>query len=364
MHAFHRWAIALVFALASLVTSAAGAATYTSLYVFGDSLSDPGNAAALTGGPAAPFFPPFPPYVSGHFSNGPTAAEYLATKLGVTVSGGWPTAGGANNMAAGGALTGKLAGVTYFGGYLSAEKTRNSTTFVNMATVAGAPADIDSGMWLLGLRAEPLKDLALRFSSYHVPDILNSTFADVAWTTDVSAAYRLRLGAQGMYQTSTGSDALTGSSFSTGVGGIRADLISGAATGTLSYTQTGRGAAYHSPYGSWAGYTSMIIQDFNQANQKALLIGGTYDFAGLSVPGLTLNANIVFGRDSINPSTTAALPNLTEYDLTLDYRFSAKTWPKWAQPLWIRARSAVLVSASAGNTTDYRIILNYPFELK
>jgi len=268
------------------------------------------------------------------------------------------------NTFEGGALTGKLAGVTYFGGYLSAEKTRNSTTFVNMATVAGAPADIDSGMWLLGLRAEPLKDLALRFSSYHVPDILNSTFADVAWTTDVSAAYRLRLGAQGMYQTSTGSDALTGSSFSTGVGGIRADLISGAATGTLSYTQTGRGAAYRSPYGSWAGYTSMIIQDFNQANQKALLIGGTYDFAGLSVPGLTLNANIVFGRDSINPSTGAALPNLTEYDLTLDYRFSAKTWPKWAQPLWIRARSAVLVSASAGNTTDYRIILNYPFELK
>jgi hypothetical protein len=268
------------------------------------------------------------------------------------------------NTFEGGRLSGKLGGVTYFGGYLTAEKTRNATEFVNMATVAGAPAGVSSPMWLVGFNGEPVKDLGLRLSSYHVPDILNSTYADAAWLTPLSETYKLRLGGQGMYQGSTGSDALTGSGFSTWSGGVRADLIAGPAMATLAYNQTARGAAYRTPYGSWAGYTSMIIQDFNQAGQKAYLIGGTYDFAGLGAPGMVLNGAIVFGRDQIKASTGSALPNLTEYDLTLDFRFSATTWPQWAQPLWIRARAAYLDQSAAGHTTDYRIIVNYPWTLK
>jgi phospholipase/lecithinase/hemolysin len=102
MHHLHRWASAL--ALAASLFIAAPAAAVTNLFVFGDSLSDPGNAAALTptAGPVA-FFPPTP---SGRFTNGLTAAEYLAQSYGVPVVGGWPTATGANNMAVGGALTG------------------------------------------------------------------------------------------------------------------------------------------------------------------------------------------------------------------------------------------------------------------
>jgi phospholipase/lecithinase/hemolysin len=72
------------------------------LVVFGDSLSDAGNATATTGG----VFPPSPPY-AGPFSNGPTAAQYLAQTLGVTVQLGWPAATGtSNNFAFGGARNG------------------------------------------------------------------------------------------------------------------------------------------------------------------------------------------------------------------------------------------------------------------
>jgi len=268
------------------------------------------------------------------------------------------------NTFEGGRLSGKLGGVNYFAGYLSAEKKRNATTFVNMAEVAGAPSGVSSPMWLIGFGGEPAKDLALRFSSYNVPDILTSTYADATWLTPLSETYKLRLGAQGMYQTSTGSNALTGSSFSTWSGGLQADLIAGSATATFAYNQTGRGAAYRSPYGSWAGYTSMIYQDFDQAGQKSYLIGGTYDFAGVEVPGMVLNAEVVFGRGAIDPSTGAALANGTEYDLTLDYRFSAERWPQWLRPLWIRARAAYLEQSAGGNVTDYRIIVNYPWDLK
>lgn len=78
---------------------------YSSLIVFGDSLSDPGNAAAvteLTPG-AGSLFPPTP---NGRFSNGATAAEVLADLLGVPTQLGWPSAAGGTNFAVGGAMTG------------------------------------------------------------------------------------------------------------------------------------------------------------------------------------------------------------------------------------------------------------------
>lgn len=76
------------------------AGAWTSLTVFGDSLSDAGNATGLTRG----FFPPSPPY-AGRFSNGPVAAEYLAELLGVPLV---PSAAGGTAHAVGGATTGVL----------------------------------------------------------------------------------------------------------------------------------------------------------------------------------------------------------------------------------------------------------------
>jgi outer membrane porin, OprD family len=268
------------------------------------------------------------------------------------------------NTFEGGKLGGNLGGVNYLAAYLTAEKTRNSTAFVDMATVAGAPSGVSSDLWLVGFAGEPAKDLALRLSSFHVPDVLNSTFADVNWLAPLTESLKLRLGAQAMVQGSTGSNALTGASFSTKAGGLKADLVSGGATATLAYTQTGRGAAYRAPYGSWAGYTSMIARDFDQAGEKAWLIGGSYDFAGLDAPGMVLNGAVVVGRGAVNATTGAALANQTEYDLTLDYRFTAKGWPPSLRPLWIRARAAYVTPSAGANTTDYRIIVNYPMVFK
>lgn len=56
----------------------ATAATFSQIYVFGDSLSDTGNLYNATG------IPPSPPYYQGRFSNGPVWTEYLASDLGLT----------------------------------------------------------------------------------------------------------------------------------------------------------------------------------------------------------------------------------------------------------------------------------------
>lgn len=85
--------------LGLLAPAVAGAAPITSLVVVGDSLSDQGNAFILTGG-----FPP-PPYAQ-RASNGPTAAERLAQRLGVTLT---ASEAGGTNYAVVGATTGPVA---------------------------------------------------------------------------------------------------------------------------------------------------------------------------------------------------------------------------------------------------------------
>lgn len=89
----------LILALSLLLVSPVQAA-YSALYVFGDSLSDNGNAYALSGGT----WPLSPPYAE-QFSDGPTAAEYLASRLGIALA---PSTAGGTNYAVGGAMTGPL----------------------------------------------------------------------------------------------------------------------------------------------------------------------------------------------------------------------------------------------------------------
>lgn len=85
------------------LTSAVSQAAPSKLIVFGDSLSDNGNASALVGRyglnlPAAPYF-------EGRFSNGPVAVEVMASQLGLRLE----------NHAFGGALTGLNNRIDAFG---------------------------------------------------------------------------------------------------------------------------------------------------------------------------------------------------------------------------------------------------------
>jgi len=259
----------------------------------------------------------------------------------------------------GGNLAGRLGGVDYVLAYLNATKPKTSENFIDFVAAAGIAGARGEPLWLVGVSGKPVPDLDWRLSSYYVPNVLSSNYADVAWRTALSPQARLRLGAQAMVQRGVGEQLLTGESFSTWSVGLKADLTRGGATASLAYQQTGTGSAYQTPYSGWAGYTYMIVKSFNQAGMKAWLLGGSYDFAAQNLPGLQLNAAIVHGYDAINASSGVAQPNWTEYDLTLDYRFSDKRWPEWARPFWIRARAAYVDMRSDGDIEDYRLIVNY-----
>jgi phospholipase/lecithinase/hemolysin len=97
-------------ALSAAVLLGAGSAHgYSNIFAFGDSLSDGGNAFALTSGanaPPPPHWPPSPPYAE-RFSNGPTAVEQLARSFGLPAILPAVTPGG-TNYAVGGATTNTL----------------------------------------------------------------------------------------------------------------------------------------------------------------------------------------------------------------------------------------------------------------
>lgn len=72
-------------------------ATFSQLYVFGDSLSDTGNVSILTGGAI-----PGADYYMGRFSNGPNYADDIASRLGLSLA---PSLAGGTDYAYGGART-------------------------------------------------------------------------------------------------------------------------------------------------------------------------------------------------------------------------------------------------------------------
>lgn len=89
-----------LFAIAtSLLPVSVSAQSIEGFTVFGDSLSDNGNAFRTTGG----LIPPSPPYVNGRFTNGPVWIEDLTTRLNLTTTTvnfafGGATSGTANTL--------------------------------------------------------------------------------------------------------------------------------------------------------------------------------------------------------------------------------------------------------------------------
>lgn len=84
--------IAVGFSVSSvLLPFAATATSFSRLYGFGDSLSDPGNIYNVTNfarwfDSSIPVIPSSPPYYEGRFSNGPIWVDYLAEDLGLTLT--------------------------------------------------------------------------------------------------------------------------------------------------------------------------------------------------------------------------------------------------------------------------------------
>ena len=150
-----RYAVLLFqsFFLAAALNTATGA-TISGIYIFGDSLSDPGNNAIRFGSDAAAsppvnitlqsditgnsFIPTFPYATNYQYTNGNVWAYQFAESLGLPTAVAGPVLGGGlgANYASAGAATGPLSNSQFVPSLLT-----QTATFVASLGAAGAPVD-------------------------------------------------------------------------------------------------------------------------------------------------------------------------------------------------------------------------------
>lgn len=239
------------------------------------------------------------------------------------------------------------------GGFISKIKNLDSDEFVWMSKRAGAPDDVERGVYLAGGNYQS-GDLSVGAINYYSEDIINIFYADATVQLAGTSGYKLTLGGQYSDQRSTGSNLLTGDSFSTRQWGLKADLGIAAATLTLAYTATANGADMRSPWGGYPGYTSVQVEDFDRAGEDAWMLKATYDFSRHGAEGLTAYALAVLGDN-----VSAPYRNQNEYDFNLQWT-PTSGFLKGAS---FRLRYAHVDQRGSGDEAlnDFRLIATYDF---
>jgi hypothetical protein len=255
-------------------------------------------------------------------------------------------------------LSGALGWVGYDAGYIWRIKPRDSNDFISMSSQAGAPGD-DEGLVVTSLTLKPLKDLLLYGGNFYAPELFNTFFAKGEYSHMISTDLKLQVGLQFTDQRGVGDERL-GDFQTWNVGAGARVLWRGLQVGVATHF-TGDEASIRSPWGSWPGYLSLMVTDFDRANEKAFGVGVKYDFGGsllpFQLPGFSVHLLYAMGADRIDPATNSNQSNTHEGDLDIIYNVQA------VKGLQLRFRNAYVGRGNGEVLKDFRIIVNYEMNL-
>jgi hypothetical protein len=255
---------------------------------------------------------------------------------------------------------GKRPKIEYIGGYITRMKDRNSDTFVTIGEASGAPSEPNRGLIMAGARISPTENFSFGAINYFVDDVLNIFYTEGNYTWPVTDDLAFRFKGQFTDQRSVGDDLLMGSSFDTHVGGAEAAVSYRAGILRAAFSSTSGEAGIVSPFGSYPGYLSLMVNDFNRADEDAWLVGFSYDFERIGLKGLSAFTNIAAGYDARDAATGLSLPDQKELDVTVDYRMPEGRF----RGFWIRLRGGFVEQSVTGDSVeDYRVIVNYEIPL-
>jgi hypothetical protein len=218
-------------------------------------------------------------------------------------------------------------------------------------------------MAMAGLQWSPMPDLWTQAWYHQVNDVLSIGFLDLDYVGRLSKRGYWRLATQYTSQTSAGGTALTGSRFSTwnweayGEFGWQWLTVYGA------YSMIGQGQQIRTPFSSGPIYTQMITRSFTQAGEDTVLLGVAVKLDALA-PGLSLWFDVANGRNAVNPSSGAALPNEREYDIGFVWTYRDKG--SVFDGLRTRLRNGWVYDYAPSGTrsgTDLRLDINLPLQL-
>jgi hypothetical protein len=241
----------------------------------------------------------------------------------------------------------------YMVGHLTRFKDFDSEDFVYMSEAAGADGT-DEGVTAVGLRYAPSEDFTAGAGTLYGWDTFNTFFTEVTYHRALMGDLDVRLSGQFTDQRSVG-DELVGD-FATHHFAARAAFGWRGAIIKLAGSATADEAGIRSPWGGSPTYLSIQRSNFDRANEKAMLLGLSYNTEFFSSLGLSSFINIAHGTDAKGAFTGEDLPDQTEYDLTVDY----KPPRGLLKGLWVRARYARLdIEGDGEKVRDIRIIVNY-----
>jgi hypothetical protein len=184
-------------------------------------------------------------------------------------------------------------------------------------------------------------------------DLWNTLYTELNTTWEPTAKTDIRLSLQYTDQRSVG-DKLDGE-FATYVFGANAAVSYQGGILSLAFSTTDSGSYIRSPYGSYPGYISLMLRDFNRAEEDAWLVGLSYNFTTSWLDGFSFFAN--YARGNTPDSGENGSPDQEEIDITVDYRFKRD----FLKGLWLRVRGAYLnQDGPEGNDVkQFRAIINY-----
>lgn len=231
-------------------------------------------------------------------------------------------------------------------------KTRNSSTFEYMSEVAGF-TDTNKGVTMGGAIYRFSQGNNIGAISIYSWDLWNTVYAEANTTWEPTAKTDVRLSLQHTDQRSVG-DELDGD-FNTNVFGSKVAVSHQGAILTFAFSTTASNSGIRSPYGSYPGYLSLIVKDFNRADEDAWLVGFSYNFSFLGLDELSFFSN--YAKSTTPDSGKNASPDQEEIDLTLDYYFKKN----FLKGFWLRIRGAYVGQEGSGavDVKDFRVILNY-----
>lgn len=244
----------------------------------------------------------------------------------------------------------------FVAGYVDKMKRRASDEFIPMSHAMGV-MEKDTGMVMLGMRYENEGRFWLGVIGSVVPDVMSTIYSELD-TTWNAGEWDFRFGAQFTDQRSVGNNLLTGDKFDTQSVGLRGAASFRNAILSMAFTGNGDGARIRSPFGGDPSFSSLMLSDFNLANQKTFKIGLSYNAGRIGLIGLSGFVNYAHGSGAEIAAAGTSLPDTEEFDLTIDFR------PEQQQLRggWLRLRTAVINPGTARRVVDVRLIFNWTFQ--
>jgi hypothetical protein len=235
-------------------------------------------------------------------------------------------------------------------------KQRDATNFISMTEAAGINGP-DRAVTTAAGRYTLSNAANLAVVNHYGRDFMNIFYTEVNSRARTVKDVGLKLSAQFTRQNSTGDE--LGGNFDTRTWGAKLEISYSSLVLSLAHTSTSSNAGIQSYWGGKPGYISLMIKDFDRADESAWLVGLSSDFRYFGENGFSGYIN--YARGNTPDHGNNASPDQSEFDINLDYKPVAETF----KGLWFRLRGALVDQDGNGGTDqkDVRFIVNYDFSV-